>query len=209
MAGNMRNHPAARLLADQLTSWAPFEIKRMFGGMGAWRDSAFFALIDGDDVFFKVDAQGRAEYVALGSKPFSFTRMKSGVPHLTVIDKWWKVPDEVMEDADRLVEWAQRAYELARATPDKPTKVRSGTANDDFQSLGRSLLPKLRTIGITSHSQLAKAGAIDSYRRLKARFPADAPISVLWKLYAAANRVPLTDIDNELKAHLKSLLCSK
>ncbi len=206
MADSARNHPAARLLADQLANWAPFDIKRMFGGMGAWRDGAFFALIEGDDVFFKVDAAGRADYVALGSKAFSFTRMKAGVPHLMVIDKWWKVPDEVMEDADRLAEWAERAYALARATPDRPAKTKTGTAGEDFQGLGRSLLPKLRTIGVTSHPQLAKAGAIDTYKKLKARFPGDAPLSVLWKLYAAANRVPLADIDDELKAHLKSLL---
>ena len=50
---------------EQLTAIARISSRRMFGGVGLYADDLFFALIDDDTVYFKVDdSNGRHGRVA-------------------------------------------------------------------------------------------------------------------------------------------------
>ena len=197
-------------LAGLLAPWAAIDIKRMFGGMGAWRDGIFFALIIDDVVYFKVDATTRPDYAALESEAFSYTVVKDGVKNLKIIDGLWRVPDDILEDSDILISWAQKAWDIARLKPEKTgTKARKAVDSTlDFKSLGRKSLPLLRSVGIASRQQLDAVGAIEAYRQVKARYPRDVSLNMLWSLYAVVNRLELSAVTPDLKDHIKSLLDS-
>ncbi len=195
-------------LAALLEPWAPVEIKRMFGGLGAWRDGIFFALIIKDIVYFKVDATTRADYAALHSEAFSYEIVKYGVKNLKIIDGLWRVPDEILEEPDVLMQWAQKAWDIARLKPDKATAKISAKADSsyEFKNLGRKSLPLLRSVGISSKQQLDETGAIAAYHKLKARYPKEVSLNMLWALYAVVNRMDLKDVTPDIKDHLKSIL---
>ena len=195
-------------LAALLEPWAHVEIKRMFGGLGAWRDGIFFALIVNDVIYFKVDATTRAEYAALNSEPFSYAIVKYGVKNLKIIDGLWRVPDEILEDGDALNAWAQKAWDIARLKPDKAIAKAEMNVDSthEFKSLGRKALPMLCTIVVSSKQQLDALGAVETYKQLKARYPKDVSPSLLWTLYAVVNRMDVKDVTTDIKDHLKNLL---
>ena len=95
-----------QFITDQLSDFGPVDIKRMFGGVGLFRDGLMFGKI-GSDVFrLKVDEHNKAEYEARGMKPFAHPTKKKGMPY-------WEVPADVVEDRAVLAEWATKAYAAA------------------------------------------------------------------------------------------------
>ena len=195
----------SHFLADMLTPWARVTIKRMFGGMGAWRGGLFFALIVDDAIYFKVDDTNRPAYESALSAPFTYTKTaKNGVTQTKYLNGLWRVPDEVIEDADELVLWAQAAYEVALIASRK--KARTKTSLPDLKGLGVKSQSRLKAIGINHRKDLEKCGAIEAYKQLKARYPADVSLNLLWALYALLYDMELTAVTAEIKEHLKALL---
>lgn len=94
---------------DQLECLGDVEPKRMFGGVGLYRDGVFFALIARNVLYFKVDGSNRADYEARGMEPF---RPRSDKP---TVMQYYEVPVEVLEDTDQLREWARKSYDIAVA----------------------------------------------------------------------------------------------
>lgn len=93
---------------EQLAVLGPILTRRMFGGIGIYHDEQFFALIDDDELYFKVDDDTRPRFVAAGMgpfQPFGDERAMNG---------YYRVPPEVLEDADELRPWARAAVEVAR-----------------------------------------------------------------------------------------------
>jgi DNA transformation protein len=105
---------------EQLADPARVTTRRMFGGLGIYWEVLFFALIDDDTLFFKVDDATRPSYEALGAKPFD--PFKNG----QVMRGYYEVPGEVLEDRAQLGEWRERAVGVARTAkrkqPKQPTK---------------------------------------------------------------------------------------
>ena len=167
-----------------------------------------FALIADDIVYFKADADTRREYARLQSEAFSYRIVKYGVPNLKIIDSLWRVPDEILEEPETLAAWAQTAFEIARSKPDKATAKAEAKANSapEFKSLGRKYLPLLREVGIASSQALRESGAVAVYKQLKSAYPKQAPLNLLWALYAVANRLEMADITPDIKDHLNTLL---
>lgn len=193
---------ASHYLEELLAPWARIEIKRMFGGLGAWRDGLFFALIVDDLIYFKVDETNRPDYVAAQSEPFSYTVTKGSEKNIKIIDGLWRIPDEVLEDGDTLIAWAQKAWDVARSKPKKASKTKKSNA------LGPKSAAWLKSVGITSQADLEANGAIATYCLLKAKYPKDISLNMLWGLYAQVNHISLSDITPDLKDHLKQLLKS-
>jgi DNA transformation protein len=81
-----------------LTS-APF-----FGGIGLRSGASFFGMIMGGTLYFSTSPASRAEYEKRGSRCFSYA--KQGKVQAT---KMFEVPAEVLDDAETLRVWAQRA----------------------------------------------------------------------------------------------------
>lgn len=105
---------------EQLRGVADLHDRSMFGGVGIYSGDVFFALIARDVLHFKVDDTNRAEYEAAGSTPFKPYLDRSSVM------PYYAVPVTVLEDAEMLVEWAQRAIAVATvARKSKPVKRKS------------------------------------------------------------------------------------
>ena len=194
--------PPHHYLADCLAPWGEIRLKRMFGGMGVYRDELFFALIDENVVYFKVDDTTRADFKAVGSEPFSYPG-KDG--QMMLMNGYWRLPDEVIEDRDTLFAWADNALAVARRSA-RPKPVRQ--TSDTLPGLGPKSKKWLKDIGITNRKDLEKSGAIDAYARLKDLYPKAVSLNLLWALYAILNDSDLQAVTPEIKDHLQALLAS-
>lgn len=98
-----------RYVLDQLHRLGSVSARPMFGGVGLYNGDLFFALIDNDTLYFKVNDSTRPRYVALGMKPF---RPFPDDPSREM-GGYFEVPADVLEDAEQLVTWARQASEVA------------------------------------------------------------------------------------------------
>lgn len=94
---------------EQLSRATAVRARSMFGGVGIYAGDLFFAVIDDDVLYFKVDDTNRPDFVAHGMGPF----MPGGDPASAM--QYYAVPPEVLEDPDTLAEWVRRAVAVARA----------------------------------------------------------------------------------------------
>jgi DNA transformation protein len=81
--------------------------KRMFGGVGIYSDGTFFAVIDNDTLFFKVNETLAKRYIDRGMPQFT------PVPGAQPIAGYYQVPLDVLEDADALAKWARDSIAVA------------------------------------------------------------------------------------------------
>ncbi|MEQ8520084.1 MAG: TfoX/Sxy family protein [Cytophagales bacterium] len=99
-------------LKDQLVGIAPFEVKKMFGGYGFFKDGLMFAMVGNDSFRLKVDHTNENDYIAKGMKPYYSDSKKKGMPY-------WEVPADVLEDKNQLTIWANKSIEIAKTTKGK------------------------------------------------------------------------------------------
>src|SRR5262245_22935147 len=95
-----------RYVLEQLAELRGVTTRRMFGGVGLYHDSLFFALIDDDVLYFKVDASNREDYVGRGMKPFCPFPGQASM-------NYYQVPVEVLEEAVDLAAWARKSCDVA------------------------------------------------------------------------------------------------
>lgn len=94
---------------EQLARATPaLRARNMFGGVGLYSGDLFFALMDDDALYFKVDDTTRARFEERGMGPF-----RPGGESGEVM-QYYEVPAEVLEDAETLAPWAADAVEVAR-----------------------------------------------------------------------------------------------
>jgi DNA transformation protein and related proteins len=105
-------------VTDQLTCLGRVESKRMFGGVGIYFKDLFFAIIAEDVLYFKVDDSNRPDYQAAGMEPFR------PFEDQTTVMSYYEVPIDVLENRDRLRDWAQKALAAARAKKNRQKKHR-------------------------------------------------------------------------------------
>lgn len=104
---------------DLLREMGGVTARAMFGGYGVYKDGIFFAIIDNDQLYFKVDATNVKEYQEHGSQQFEYQSPKGPMPMA-----YWLVPDDVMENPRLAVEWADKSYQISlRAKKLKPKKT--------------------------------------------------------------------------------------
>jgi DNA transformation protein len=96
---------------DQLRRASPATIthRAMFGGVGVYGDGAFFALMDDDRLYFKVDDATRPAFEERGMGPF----LPFGDPDRPM--RYYEVPPDLLEDPDALGDWVDAAIAVARA----------------------------------------------------------------------------------------------
>lgn len=93
-------------IIDQLKGIGEFTHKRMFGGVGFFKDGIMFALL-GNGIFnLRVDESNLEDFEVFGMKRFLATEEKKGLPY-------YEVPADILEDRDQLTEWAFKAFEVA------------------------------------------------------------------------------------------------
>jgi len=110
--------------------FAPFgdiRIRKMFGGAGVYCDDLFFALLDDDAVFLKVDEETRGEFETRGLAPFSYESKEGEV---MVMKGYFAAPEVIFEDDDELKHWGTMALDAARRAAKfkkKPAKKKAAS----------------------------------------------------------------------------------
>jgi DNA transformation protein and related proteins len=89
--------------------------RSMFGGVGIYSEDLFFALIDDETLYFKVDDSNRGDFEARRLGPFR--PMGEGGE----VMQYYEVPGDMLEDVDTLREWAEKAVTVARQAKRRKT----------------------------------------------------------------------------------------
>ena len=121
--------PRAAFVTHCLELLAPLgaaRARRMFGGHGLYLDDLFVAIVAGEVLYLKTDAQTQDAFERAGGRPFTFTYESQG---RTVATSYWSAPDAAMESPPQMRPWARRAIEAAlRARASKPASRRRSPA---------------------------------------------------------------------------------
>jgi DNA transformation protein len=96
-------------------------IKSMFGGAGVYAGEFFFALIDDDVLYLKVDDTNRPDFVARGMEPFSPFGDGGEVM------QYYQLPEELLEDPDELKPWVEKAILVAANKRKRKSKPKAKT----------------------------------------------------------------------------------
>ena len=93
---------------EQLGRVTPVTARRMFGGVGIYAGGLFFALMDNNRLYFKVDDSNRPDFEAAGMGPFRPSDQDGATM------QYYEVPPDLLEDADALGRWVTEAIAVAR-----------------------------------------------------------------------------------------------
>src|SRR5258705_245577 len=81
--------------------------RSMFGGVGIYGGDLFFALIDNDTLYFKVDDSNRPDFTARKMEP----SRRYGEEGETM--GYYEVPADLLDDPEALRPWAEKAVAVA------------------------------------------------------------------------------------------------
>jgi DNA transformation protein and related proteins len=112
-------------IVEQLAAVPALSTRRMFGGLGLYSGAWFFALIDDDVLFFKVDDANREDYVSRGMQAFMPIPNKASMGY-------FQVPEDVLEEAEELTRWARRSIEVAQRAGLKKLQPRKKPAKKKY-----------------------------------------------------------------------------
>lgn len=97
------------VMADLFKDISGITSRSMFGGYGYYKDGLIFAIIADGELYFKVDDGNRADYEQAGSHPFVYEMGN----HKSTTMSYWLLPEDVMEDKDKLRQWIDKAVEAS------------------------------------------------------------------------------------------------
>ncbi len=93
----------------------PVQVKRMFGGAGAYADGVMFALIADDAIYLKVDEALKVELKAQGCGPFVWLPRSGPRAGEPVEMGYWLMPESALDDPDLAAVWGRKALEAAQS----------------------------------------------------------------------------------------------
>jgi DNA transformation protein and related proteins len=99
-------------------------LRRMFGGHGVYLNGRIFAIEANGMIWMKVDDANRPDFVARGSRPFTFEK-KSGQVMAT---SYWALPDTAFDDPDELKVLAEGSLAAAARAEIRKHPVRNRRA---------------------------------------------------------------------------------
>jgi len=70
---------------DQLSEFGEIDNKRMFGGVGFFKEGLMFGKIGSDTFRLKVDQYNQKDYEDKGMKPYFNKKKKKGMPYMKSI----------------------------------------------------------------------------------------------------------------------------
>ncbi len=108
----------AEFISERLEPLGDIVMRRMFGAVGIYCDSHFFAIISDNVLYFKVDETNLADYERAGMEPF-----RPYGPDGEAM-KYYEVPADVIENDELIAQWAGRAVDVARCAPMKKKRPR-------------------------------------------------------------------------------------
>ena len=111
------NESFRSFVLDQLSRVAPSVRSRsMFGGVGIYSGDLFFALIDGDTLYLKVDDSNRRDFESRGLGPFR----PFGDDGETM--QYYQLDEGILEDVNELRPWVEKSISVAHAKRSAKTK---------------------------------------------------------------------------------------
>src|SRR5690349_8251068 len=118
-------------LAELFEPVGGVSLRRMFGGIGVFRNGLMFGLVIGDVLFFKADDTTSPAFEAEGYQRWVYDGHKRPVEM-----PYWQAPERLFDEPDAFTEWALAAYAAAErkkvAKGAKP-KAKSGKAGDPVE----------------------------------------------------------------------------
>lgn len=90
--------------------------RRMFGGLGVFRDGLMFALVADDVLYLKADRDTSLAFTEEGCGPFVYDGK-----HRPVAIQYWRLPKRLYDDPDEFRQWALNAVAVA-ARAEKPRR---------------------------------------------------------------------------------------
>ena len=98
-------------IEDRLGAVVPaLKLKSMFGGVGVYSGASFFALLDDDKLYFKVNDSNRGDFEAAGIGPF-----RPFPDNPDYVMQYYELPAQVLDDSTALREWAGKAIAVAKS----------------------------------------------------------------------------------------------
>lgn len=100
--------------------------RRMFGGWGLYVDELFLALIAGERLYLKADAESRNAFEAAACEPFVYRSDGKSVSL-----GYWTAPAEALDSPALMTPWARLALQAAlraRTARLKPSRADAGPA---------------------------------------------------------------------------------
>ena len=108
----------AHYVHGQLADLGEVEYGRFFGGVSFKLGEIQFAMCMNNTLYLVVDDTTRSRYTSRGSAPFSYSTAKG----IRLVQRYYAIPEEILEDRDALTAWAQDA--VAVAVKSRPQKSR-------------------------------------------------------------------------------------
>lgn len=105
---NTRRDEFVQYCVDLLGGDQRVHARRMFGGHGLYLDDLFVALIAGEQLYLKVDAQTRPRFEAAGCAPFAYQGAAK-----SVLLPYFTAPVDAIESQLAMQPWARLALEAA------------------------------------------------------------------------------------------------
>jgi DNA transformation protein len=99
---NKQDESFKDFVLDQLRELADIEARRMFGSYALYQDETCFAVVSKGRLYFKIDESTVGAYRKRKMKPFRPNARQT-------IKSYYQVPVDIIEDADELWKWAERA----------------------------------------------------------------------------------------------------
>lgn len=106
------------IVFDVLADISGIHIKGLFGGYGFYLDDIIFGayLNQGENTggfYLKADKEFGAEIKEVGGFQFIYTGHKTRGP---ISMPYWYVPEEILEDREKITDWTYRAWEYSKTT---------------------------------------------------------------------------------------------
>lgn len=105
----MANEGFGDYLTELFEPLGGVSMRRMFGGVGVFRDGLMFALLARDVLYLKSDGETDAAFEAEGCEPFSY----EAKGERRVITSYRRVPERLFDETDDFAEWARDAFQVA------------------------------------------------------------------------------------------------
>jgi DNA transformation protein len=101
--------PAVDLLQELFEPVRGVTIKRMFGGLGVFKDGLMFGLVADDLLYFKADEQTSRAFEKEGFGRWVYDGHKRPVAM-----PYWQAPERLYDEPDEFAAWARAAFDAAR-----------------------------------------------------------------------------------------------
>ena len=109
----------AQHCAELMAPLGAVRVARMFGGHGVYVDGLFIAIVVGDTLYLKADAQTAPQFEQAGGARFEYEA--KGRKRVSL--HYWTPPAEAMESPRLMQPWARLALDAAvRARAPKPAR---------------------------------------------------------------------------------------